>query len=86
MNEFIDLTQQYPMHIVEGVAQACGARMKINGQTKFAGNMGDLGYRRDEFPQAEFAASQVLALPLYPELSAAQQEAVVEKIQAFYRR
>ncbi len=46
----------------------------------------DLGYRRGEFPQAELAASQVLALPLYPELAPAQQELVVETIRAFYRR
>ena len=43
MNEFIDLAQQYPMHIVEDVAQACGARLEINGQMKFAGNIGTLG-------------------------------------------
>ena len=43
MNEFIELAQQYPMHIVEDVAQACGARMAINGQTKFAGTIGALG-------------------------------------------
>lgn len=45
----------------------------------------DLGYQRGDFPKAELAASQVLALPLYPELSAGQQETVVEQICAFYR-
>ena len=43
MNEFIDLAQRYPMHIVEDVAQACGAQMEINGQTQFAGTIGALG-------------------------------------------
>jgi len=43
MNELVALAQQYPMHIVEDVAQACGARMEINGQTKFAGTVGALG-------------------------------------------
>jgi dTDP-4-amino-4,6-dideoxygalactose transaminase len=46
----------------------------------------DLAYRRGDFPQAELAANQVLALPLYAELSAGQQETVVEQICAFYRR
>jgi dTDP-4-amino-4,6-dideoxygalactose transaminase len=45
-----------------------------------------LGYRQGHFPHAELAASQVLALPLYPELAPAQQELVVETICAFYRR
>ena len=43
MNDFIELAQQYPMPIVEDVAQACGARLEINGETKFAGNIGALG-------------------------------------------
>ncbi|MSP39211.1 MAG: DegT/DnrJ/EryC1/StrS family aminotransferase [Deltaproteobacteria bacterium] len=46
----------------------------------------DLGYQAGDFPNAELAASQVLALPLYPELSAGQQETVVARIGAFYRR
>jgi dTDP-4-amino-4,6-dideoxygalactose transaminase len=46
----------------------------------------DLAYKRGDFPHAEAAAQQVLALPLYPELTLAQQEAVVERVGAFYRR
>lgn len=46
----------------------------------------DLGYKQGDFPKAEAAANQVLALPLYPELTLAQQEAVVESVRAFYRR
>ena len=45
-----------------------------------------LGYKQGDFPQAELAASQVLALPLYPELKSEQQETVVDRIHAFYRR
>jgi len=45
----------------------------------------DLGHNKGDFPQSELAAGRVLALPLYPELSAAQQELVVEGIEYFYR-
>jgi dTDP-4-amino-4,6-dideoxygalactose transaminase len=43
-----------------------------------------LGYRKGDFPNAEKLASEVLALPIYPELAAKQQEYVVEKIKQFY--
>jgi dTDP-4-amino-4,6-dideoxygalactose transaminase len=45
----------------------------------------DLGYRRGDFPCAEAAAAESLALPLYPELSESDQDYVVEQIQQFYR-
>ncbi len=46
----------------------------------------ELGYQRGDFPAAERAATQVLALPLYPELTAAQQETVVRAVARFYRK
>jgi len=45
-----------------------------------------LGYEKGDFPAAELVATQVLALPFYPEITAAQQETVVESIAAFFRR
>jgi dTDP-4-amino-4,6-dideoxygalactose transaminase len=45
-----------------------------------------LGYHKGDFPQAELAATRVLALPLYPELTTAQQEKVVGTIEKFFRR
>jgi dTDP-4-amino-4,6-dideoxygalactose transaminase len=44
-----------------------------------------LGYRQGGFPEAEQAAEEALALPMYPELSEAQQVYVVEQIANFYR-
>lgn len=43
-----------------------------------------LGYKAGDFPHAERAAAEVLALPIYPELSADQQSYVVEQIASFY--
>ena len=43
-----------------------------------------LGYRAGMFPQAEAACEQALALPIYPELSLADQERVVRTIVEFY--
>ena len=44
-----------------------------------------LGYNAGAFPQAEAAAHDSLALPIYPELTEAQQAAVVDAIKTFYR-
>jgi dTDP-4-amino-4,6-dideoxygalactose transaminase len=44
-----------------------------------------LGHREGEFPHAERASGEVLALPIYPELSREAMETVVEAIARFYR-
>jgi dTDP-4-amino-4,6-dideoxygalactose transaminase len=44
----------------------------------------DLGYSAGAFPHSEVAAREVLALPIYPELTEAQQAYVVAQIASFY--
>ncbi|MGH9896376.1 MAG: DegT/DnrJ/EryC1/StrS family aminotransferase, partial [bacterium] len=44
------------------------------------------GGREGDFPEAERAAREVLALPLYPELTPDQQGYVADRLAAFYRR
>ncbi len=45
-----------------------------------------LNYRSKDFPVSEKAAQETLALPIFPELTVAQQEKVVNQIRAFYRK
>jgi len=42
------------------------------------------GYKEGDFPVSEKAASEVLALPIYPELTSEQQDIVVKTIATFY--
>jgi dTDP-4-amino-4,6-dideoxygalactose transaminase len=44
----------------------------------------NLGYKPGDFPEAERAAAEVLALPLYPELRDEEQQIVVDAIRSFY--
>jgi dTDP-4-amino-4,6-dideoxygalactose transaminase len=44
----------------------------------------ELGYKAGDLPASEKAAAETLALPIYPELEAAQQEYVVARVRSFY--
>jgi len=43
-----------------------------------------LGHRQGDFPHAELASQEALALPVYPELTQSQQDSVVHAITEFY--
>jgi len=43
-----------------------------------------LGYAQEDLPESERAAQEVLALPMFPELMAEEQQVVVESIAEFY--
>ncbi len=45
----------------------------------------DLGYSKGDFPNAEQASADSLAIPVYPELSAAEQQHLVGQIAQFFR-
>jgi dTDP-4-amino-4,6-dideoxygalactose transaminase len=44
----------------------------------------DLGYRAGDFPQSEEASQQVLALPVFPQMTEEQQKMVVDGIEQFF--
>ena len=43
-----------------------------------------LGHKEGDFPESESAAKETVAIPIYPELTPAQQEEVVTAIQGVY--
>ena len=46
----------------------------------------EMGYNDLTYPEAEKAAAETLALPIYPELTDSMQKYVVERIAAFYEK
>lgn len=45
----------------------------------------DLGYKKGDFPIAEKLASEILSLPMFPQLKSSEIKYICQKIKAFYR-
>jgi dTDP-4-amino-4,6-dideoxygalactose transaminase len=64
----------------QGVGHSIYYPLALHLQPCFA----HLGYRQGSLPAAEAAMGSVISLPIYPEMSEAQQDRVIEAIQSFY--
>ena len=65
----------------KGIGHAVYYPLALHLQPCFA----HLNYRRGSLPVTEAAMDSVLSLPIYPELTREQQDAVIETVQSFYR-
>ena len=64
-------------HLTElGIGSGIHYPIPVHLQPSFA----ELGYTRGDFPHAESAADQVLSLPIFPEITNAQQERVAHAV------
>ena len=64
----------------KGIGHAVYYPLALHLQPCFA----SLGYRRGSLPAAEQAMTSVISLPVYPELTEQQQDAVIDAVQSFY--
>jgi dTDP-4-amino-4,6-dideoxygalactose transaminase len=86
---------QYTVRVPKGrrdALRACLAEQGIGSETYYPLPLHlqecfrSLGYDEDSLPETERAAREVLSLPIFPELTVAEQQAVVDSIAHFYAR
>jgi len=65
----------------EGIGHAVYYPVPLHLQPCFR----DLGYREGDFPRSEAACTEVVSLPVYPELGDERQDRVIEALLRFYR-
>jgi dTDP-4-amino-4,6-dideoxygalactose transaminase len=97
--ERVVLPQDTPGHVYNQFVIRCGSRDRLRAHLRKRGIetevyyplplhlqecFAHLGYRKGDFPRAEAAANEVLALPVYPELTEQQQIYIVQNIRNFY--
>ena len=63
-------------------AEGVGAGVHYPAPVHLTAAFGHLGHRRGDFPHAEDAADRMLSLPLFPQITAEQQQRVVEAFTA----
>ena len=66
-------------------AEGIGAGVHYPSPVHLTPAFAHLGYRRGDFPHAEDAADRILSLPLYPQITADQQQRVVDTLAAALR-
>jgi dTDP-4-amino-4,6-dideoxygalactose transaminase len=77
----VDRRDQLQARLKEkGIGSAIYYPIPLHRQECFA----HLGYKAGSLPQSERAATEAISLPIYPELSHAQLDYVIETIRGFY--
>jgi dTDP-4-amino-4,6-dideoxygalactose transaminase len=64
----------------EGIGTGIHYPIPLHLQTAYA----NLGYKQGDFPVSEVLAKEILSLPMYPNLTQHQQQAIVRKIEEFF--
>jgi dTDP-4-amino-4,6-dideoxygalactose transaminase len=99
LRETVSLPDDTPGHIYNQFVVRCPDRDRLQGFLRERGVETEvyypialhlqqcfqyLGYKKGSFPYAETAATEALALPIYPELTAEQQRYVVNQVREFF--